>query len=109
MPPSPVLAGEADVLKVDVLKRGTRTYKVVVTVRHADAGWSHFADKWDILGPDGKVLATRVLAHPHDDEQPFARALDDVRIPKGITDITVRAHDKKHGYGGRSLAASVPD
>ncbi len=94
---------------IDVLKRGERTYKIVVTVRHADAGWQHFADRWDVLAPDGRVLATRVLAHPHDDEQPFARALDAVSIPAGIARISVRAHDKRHGYGGRTLEAAVPD
>ena len=28
-----------------------------MTVRHADTGWDHYADKWDVVAPDGAVLA----------------------------------------------------
>lgn len=104
----PVLAGKADVVEVKVRKTGNGIYAFDVTVRHADAGWSHYADKWDILAPDGRVLGSRVLLHPHDDEQPFTRSLDDVRIPAGIGEVTVRAHDKKHGYGGKALKVKLP-
>ena len=43
-----------------------------VTVRtNDDAGWDHYADKWIVEGPDGAVYGERVLAHPHENEQPF--------------------------------------
>jgi hypothetical protein len=76
-----------------------------VTVRHADAGWQHYANAWEILGPDGEVLATRTLHHPHVDEQPFTRTLD-ATIPLGIERVTIRARDSRHGLGGaeRELA-----
>jgi hypothetical protein len=45
-----------------------------VTVRHADEGWEHYADCWEVLTLDGEVLATRELAHPHDNEQPSDNA-----------------------------------
>jgi hypothetical protein len=44
-------------------------------VRHEDVGWQHYADRWEVLASGGEVLATRVLAHPHVDEQPFVRNL----------------------------------
>jgi hypothetical protein len=69
----------------------------------ADAGWEHYADKWEVLTPDGKVINTRVLAHPHDNEQPFTRSLGGIRIPAGMAKVRVRAHDKVHGYGGAEM------
>jgi hypothetical protein len=94
-------AGEADVVAVAVRPDGPGTYAFDVTVRHADAGWDHYADRWEVLLPDGRtVLATRTLLHPHEDEQPFTRSLSGVRIPDGVAEVVVRAHDKVHGYGG---------
>ena len=98
----PAIAGEADVVGVRMAQNG-ETYRFSVTVRHADAGWGHYADKWEVLTPDGKVIDTRVLAHPHDNEQPFTRSLGGVRIPAGLATVRVRAHDKVHGYGGREM------
>jgi len=95
-------AGEADVVGVRMTERGG-TYNFSVTVRHADAGWEHYADKWEVVAPDGTVIDTRVLAHPHDNEQPFTRSLGGVRIPAGLAKVRVRAHDKVHGYGGAEM------
>lgn len=106
--PAISLAGEADVTDVRLKKDGKGTYQVSVTVRHADTGWEHYADKWDVLGPDGAILGTRVLLHPHVEEQPFTRSLGGLRIPEGVSDVTIRAHDKVHGYGGREMTVKVP-
>ncbi len=99
-------AGEADVVGVQITERGG-TYNFSVTVRHADAGWEHYADKWDVVAPDGTVLGTRVLAHPHDNEQPFTRSLGSVRIPADMPTVRVRAHDKVHGYGGAEMEVDM--
>ncbi|MES9882339.1 MAG: hypothetical protein ABW185_15820, partial [Sedimenticola sp.] len=66
-----VVAGQADVLKVTAEKTAAHRYRIVVTMRHGDSGWSHYADRWEVLGPKDKILATRILHHPHVDEQPF--------------------------------------
>ena len=102
------VAGEAGVEKVRIAKEHTGIYRFDVTVRHADAGWKHYADKWDVVAPGGKILGTRVLLHPHELEQPFTRSLSGVRIPRGVTRVTVRAHDKVHGYGGEVVTVEVP-
>ena len=101
-------AGEADVLSVDVSCDSGLVCRFDVTVRHADAGWSHYADRWEVLSPDGEVLATRVLAHPHDNEQPFTRSLTNVSIPEGLRQVTVRARDSMHGYGGDEVVVDLP-
>jgi hypothetical protein len=58
--------------------------------------------------PDGTVLASRVLLHPHETEQPFTRSLGGVTIPEGIERVTVRAHDTVHAYGGTELEVELP-
>ena len=106
--PTLLLAGEADVLKVDVRKSGENIYHFSVTVQHADTGWQHYADKWDIIGTDGAIYGTRTLYHPHVNEQPFTRSLPGVTIPAGVRKVTVRAHDSVHKYGGKVMEIVLP-
>ena len=102
-------AGQADVLKVDIRPVAEAgRYDIAVTLRHADTGWDHYANRWEVVGPDGRVIATRVLAHPHEHEQPFTRSLSGVRIPAAFTWVRVRGHDLVHGHGGREVTLSVP-
>ncbi|MCZ6454123.1 MAG: hypothetical protein O6909_07770 [Alphaproteobacteria bacterium] len=103
---TPGWAGEADVVGVRMTEN-SGSYRLSVTVRHADAGWDHYADKWEVVTPDGKVIDTRVLSHPHDNEQPFTRSLGGVRIPAGLANVRIRAHDKVHGYGGREMEVDI--
>ena len=106
--PTAAYAGEADVIEVKVRHTAGNSYNFDVTVRHADEGWEHFANKWEVMAPDETVLGTRVLAHPHVDEQPFTRSLSGVKIPENITEVTVRAHDLVHEYGGKTVTVKVP-
>ena len=101
-------AGEADVLTVKISSLENGNYRFEVTVAHQDQGWHHYADRWEVIGPDGTILAARVLHHPHEDEQPFTRGLDAVVIPDGVTAVTVRAHDSQHKYGGLEKSVPVP-
>lgn len=102
-------AGKADVVEVKIKKAGKDTYNFHITVRHSDSGWEHYADRWEILSPGRKVLATRVLAHPHVNEQPFTRSLYNVKIPSYIKKVIIRAHDKKHGQGGKEITVKLPN
>ncbi len=70
-----VRAGEADVLDASITHLGQDRFRIDATVKHADAGWDHYADRWDVLDAEGQVLGSRKLAHPHDNEQPFTRSL----------------------------------
>lgn len=54
-----------------------------------------------------KVIATRVLQHPHDHEQPFMCLLSHVKIPAGLKKVIVRAYDSIHGYGGKTVEVDV--
>ena len=104
----PAVAGEADVVGVEIEKQTGGTYGFDVTVRHGDEGWKHYADKWEVVAPDGTVLGTRELLHPHVREQPFTRSLSRVKIPPDVGKVTVRAHDSMHGFGGREMTVDVP-
>ena len=107
--PMTAVGGEADVVEVKVRKTGPQTFSFDVTVRHGDTGWEHYANKWDVISPDGKtVFGTRTLFHPHEDEQPFTRSLSGVRIPTGVDAVLVRAHDSVHGTGGKTIRVKVP-
>lgn len=101
-------AGETDVIKVEVRQQGNNSYSFDVTVTHHDEGWDHYANKWDIVSPDGTVLGTRTLHHPHTNEQPFTRSLSQVKIPEGISQVSVRAHDSVHEYGGKTAIVELP-
>lgn len=105
----PAVAGEADVVGVKAVSQSPGTWRFDVSVLHEDAGWDHYADKWDVVAPDGTVLGTRVLLHPHDGEQPFTRSLTGVAIPDAVETVTVRAHDSVHGYGGAEMTVELAE
>ncbi len=79
-----------------------------VTLEHADQGWDHYADQWDVVTLDGSLLKSRVLHHPHDNEQPFTRSLSGVLIPEGVNQVKIRARDKLHGYSEQEFIVDLP-
>lgn len=103
----PLRAGEADVVDVTITKEGESTFRINATLLHEDTGWDHYADRWDVVAPDGTVLGSRVLHHPHVNEQPFTRSLT-LTIPPGITTVTIQAHDSVHKLGGKTFQITVP-
>jgi hypothetical protein len=101
----PAAADTPKVVNARIIKLGKTSYEFQVTVQHVDASWDHFADRWEIIGPGGRVLGTRVLYHPHIGERQFTRKLRGVTIPEGVEHVIVRVHDKLHGYGREKLIA----
>ncbi len=100
------VAGEAEIL--DVLFRPTgKTWDIRVKLRHDDEGWRHYADAWRLRAPDGTVLATRILRHPHVEEQPCTRGLRGVRLPVGTRWVVVEAHDSLHGWSRHTVRVDL--
>lgn len=99
-------ASEATVVKVRFEQRGD-TWSVHTTLRHADTGWSHYADAWRIVDEKGNLIGERTLYHPHVDEQPFTRSLGNVQIPKGTTVVFVEAHDKESGWSKQRVRVDL--
>ena len=107
-PAAPGTAGEADVLAAEAQRTGANTWRFTVTVKHADTGWEHYANRFDIVSPDGEVLGVRTLYHPHVDEQPFTRSLSGVAVPAGATLVRIRARDSKHGFSAAEFVVDLP-
>ncbi len=101
-------ASDAEVVGVKITPDGGGTYRFDVTVQHPDTGWDAYADRWEVLGPDGSVLGVRVLGHPHVNEQPFTRSLSGVAIPDDVQEVTVRARDSVDGWGDVTMTVAVP-
>jgi hypothetical protein len=98
----------AHVRAVDITAEAEGVFTFAVTVESTDTGWEKYADAWEVRGPDGAVLGERVLAHPHENEQPFTRSLSGVEIPTAVAEVTVAAHDLVLGFCGDELTVPVP-
>ncbi|MEM9046986.1 MAG: hypothetical protein AAGC81_20090 [Pseudomonadota bacterium] len=94
---APAIAGDVEITEAKARKSGD-AWRFDVTLLHADTGWDHYADAWRVVGPDGTVYGTRVLAHPHVNEQPFTRSLGGVKIPESVSQVTIEAKDSVHGW-----------
>ncbi len=98
----------AQVLFVKAVQSGDILWRFDVTVRHNDEGWEHYADAWQIVDPEiGQVIAERVLAHPHENEQPFTRSLGNIKIPRDMKAVVVRAKCNIHGFGGHEVVVDL--
>jgi hypothetical protein len=74
-------------------------YDFSVAIRSPDTGCERYADWWEVLSADGRLLYRRILFHSHADEQPFERSGGPV--PVGADQVVwVRAHMNRSGYGG---------
>lgn len=95
----------ADVVAVSVGGQAG-AYEFTVTIRSPDQGCKQYADWWEVLSEEGRLLYRRVLLHSHVDEQPFARSGGPVALaPETI--VWVRAHMNTSGYGGIAFKGSV--
>jgi hypothetical protein len=101
------LASDVEIVNVKAVQSGG-TWRFDVTLRHADSGWDHYADGWEVLAPDGSSLGMRVLVHPHETGQPFTRSLGGVMIPEGITEVVIRARDNVDGWTTKTYAFTLP-
>lgn len=101
---------DADVIFVEARITENNNWTFTVTVSHPDLGWEDYADGWDVVSEDGSVVKpdpespfTRLLLHPHENEQPFTRSQSGIEIPEDVHVVTVRAHDIVDGFGGQEI------
>lgn len=101
---SPPLADvKIEFVEARLVEGGTWTFSV--RLRHADLGWHDYADGWQIATPEGEVIATRILLHPHENEQPFTRSLSGVELGETTDRVWIVAHELIEGY---SAPISIP-
>lgn len=106
---SPIGGSDCPVVEaVEMVETSPGVYRVSATVRSVDIEDVSYADAWEIRDIEGNVLGTRVLTHPHANEQPFTRSLSGVEIPADVAEVVVDARDSVRGYCGVSLLVAVP-
>ncbi len=103
--PKRVATGLADVSAV-AASGEPGAYRFNVTIRSPDKGCAQYANWWEVVSEDGRLLYRRVLVHSHVDEQPFTRDGGPVAIGPD-TEVWVRAHQHPQGYGGIAHKGSV--
>jgi hypothetical protein len=79
-----------------------------VTLSHGDTGWDDFADGWRVELADGTILGTRVLGHPHVNEQPFTRS-DRIEVPDGTSEVFIRASTNVEGWAETTTELNIAD
>ncbi len=81
-------------------------YSFAVTVQSPDTGCEQYADWWEVLNEDGKLLYRRILAHSHVQEQPFQRSGSPVSTSPDQV-LIVRAHMNPSGYGTQAMKGTI--
>jgi hypothetical protein len=82
------------------------SYTFAVQVASPDTGCDRYADWWEVLTPDGRLLYRRILLHSHVDEQPFTRTGGPVAA--GVeSPVIVRAHMHPDGYLRSAMQGSA--
>ncbi len=98
-------ASPVEVVLAEFVREGGG-WRVSVTLRHGDTGWEHYADLWVVESLKGEELGRRVLAHPHENEQPFTRSRT-ITIPPGVTRVRVRAGDNVEGLNSNVVLVDL--
>lgn len=83
-------------------------YSFSVTLKSPDLGCDQYADWWEIIDAEGKLLFRRVLSHSHVQEQPFARSGGSLTLSDTAT-LTIRGHMSNIGYGKEAMRGSIKD
>lgn len=96
-------ANNVTILAAAIFHQSHGEYLVNVKLQHQDSGWEHYADEWRLIDAQGNILGSRVLLHPHVEEQPFTRALSNVKLDGSLGNIYVEAHDTEHGWSKQKL------
>lgn len=102
-----IYANEVEIVDVKAHQNSNKTWTFAVTLKHADTGWDHYANEWQVIAPDNKILATRTLYHPHVDEQPFTRNTSGVKIPESMETVRIIAKDIVHGLAKTAMQVNL--
>ncbi|MCK8465282.1 hypothetical protein MUY35_15595 [Aliiroseovarius sp. S1339] len=104
---SPAFAHEAEIVGATATPSGAG-WSISVTLAHEETGWDDYADGWRVENDAGDTLGTRVLQHPHANEQPFIRSLPGVSLPNGTEAIWIRARTSVDGWGKARFQLELP-
>ena len=102
-----VVSGSADIIGVSATGP-TGKYTFRVTIKSPDTGCDQYADWWEVMDAEGRLVYRRILAHSHVNEQPFTRQGGIVTVAED-ENIWIRAHMNNSGYGGATYFGSVSE
>ena len=99
------LKNEASIVSVSVSgNEGNYTFNVGIS--SPDTGCKQYANWWEVISEDGKLIKRRILGHSHVNEQPFVRSDSGIQI-KNNQIVIVRGHMNTSGYGTIVFKGSV--
>ncbi|MBV7335571.1 hypothetical protein KFU94_46470 [Chloroflexi bacterium TSY] len=98
---------DVEILFVRARQSANDTWSFDVTLNHPDTGWEDYTDGWHVETPEGEILGTRILFHPHVNEMPFTRSLGNMTLPEDVTEIRIRAHDLISGYAPQTVTVPL--
>jgi len=105
---SMVHASEVEIVSAEAECDKGRYCLFRATLRHADSGWNHYANLWQVMTTDGKLLVKRVLYHPHVNEQPFTRNSARIHVPASIKQVVIMAGDLPNGINSKPYKLNIP-
>ena len=97
----------ANVIQVNV-NGNEKAYTFSVKIKSPDTGCKQYANWWEVVSEDGKLIYRRILAHSHVNEQPFTRSGGSVNITSNQT-VIIRGHMNTTGYGSMVYKGNVKD
>ncbi len=97
----------ANIVSVEV-SGNENNYTFKVGIKSPDTGCKQYANWWEVLSEDGKLIYRRILGHSHVNEQPFIRSGGTVAIGQEQV-VWIRAHMNNTGYGGEVFKGTVKD
>ncbi len=101
-------ASEVKILSVQADCDVQRQCVFKVTISHADTGWQHYANYWQVVNKQGDVLVERTLYHPHVDEQPFTRSSSPVLLSRELKKVWIKAGDNVEGLNSKPYLFKLP-
>ena len=99
---------DAPVIEAVEASRAGMGWRFDVTLSHPDTGWGHYADGWEVLDAAGNQIAFRELMHPHVEEQPFTRSLQNVMLADGVRSVFIRSRCSQDGWSEETYEVMLP-